>query len=32
MNEIKADKEDVNNGMFLNYFRYQNPLFSVVFY
>ena len=29
MNEIIADKKDINNGILLNYFKYQNPLFLV---
>ena len=27
MNEIIADKKDVNNEIFFNQFKYQNPLF-----
>ena len=27
MNEIIADKKDVNNKIFFNQFKYQNPLF-----
>ena len=29
MSEIIAGKKDINNKIFLNYFRYQNPLFLV---
>ena len=27
MNEVIADKKDINNEMFCNYFKYQNPSF-----
>ena len=27
MNEIIADKKDINDGIFWNYFKYQNPQF-----
>ena len=29
MSEIIAGKKDINNKIFLNYFKYQNPLFLV---
>ena len=29
MNEIIADEKDMNNKIFLSYFKYQNPSFSV---
>ena len=29
MNEVTADKNDINNEMFWNYFKYQNPTFLV---
>ena len=29
MSEIIAGKKDINNKIFLNYFRYQNSLFLV---
>ena len=29
MSEIIAGKKDINNKIFLSYFRYQNPLFLV---
>ena len=29
MNDIIADEKDINNEIFLNYFKYQNPLFLV---
>ena len=29
MNEIIADEKDINNEIFLNYFKYQNPLLLV---
>ena len=25
MNEIMADKKDINDNIFSNYFKYQNP-------
>ena len=27
MNEITTDEKDINNEIFLNYFKYQNQLF-----
>ena len=27
MSEVIADKKDINNEMFCNYFKYQNPSF-----
>ena len=27
MNEITTDKKDINNEIFLNYFKYQNQMF-----
>ena len=29
MNEITADEKDINNEIFLDYFKYQNPQFLV---
>ena len=29
MNEVIADKKDINNEISLNYFQYQNSLFLV---
>ena len=27
MNKVTADKQDINNKIFLDYFKYQNPFF-----
>ena len=29
INEFLADEKDINNEIFLNYFKYQNPSFLV---